>query len=147
MILRIITSKTSCSFQPWYIFREERKRCYNCASYPTLVTPTPQYSSTSRLWIKRPNSFPNWVSLKRFIGMLLNILTFFFKSLMRLKCTKTLLIPMAIPHRCSLGSFIGLHFTLFFSCFPPATTLPPTPPLSFTQWPSLLSFLHFWSCS
>lgn len=27
---------------------------------------------------------------------------------------ETLLIPTAIPHRCSLGSFIGLHFNLFF---------------------------------
>lgn len=28
---------------------------------------------------------------------------------------ETLLIPTAIPHRCSLSSFIGLHFNLFFS--------------------------------
>lgn len=49
---------------------------------------------------------------------------------------ETLLIPTAIPHRCSFGSFIGLHFNLFFfSCFPP--TLPPTLPSSFILCMSL----------
>lgn len=59
-------------------------------------------------WMKRQHSLSNWVLLKRFIGMLLNILTFF---LIRnaLKMFQTLLIPTAIPHRCSLSCFIGLY--------------------------------------
>ena len=51
---------------------------------------------------------------------------------------ETLLIPMAIPHRCSLSSFIGVHFNLFFTSSPPPTPpslhnplLPPTPLPSF----------------
>lgn len=132
------------SVSPGIFCVRKEKGVITVRSYPTLVTPTPQYSSTSRLWIKRPNSFPNWVSLKRFNGMLLNILTFFEKKkkiFNALKMYETLLIPMAIPHRCSLSSFIGLHFTLFFSCFPPTTTLPPTPPSSLTLCPSLLPSL------
>lgn len=43
--------------------------------------------------------------------MLLNILTFF---LIRnaLKMFQTLLIPTAIPHRCSLSCFIGLYLSI-----------------------------------
>lgn len=50
--------------------------------------------------------------------MLLNILTFF---LIRnaLKMFQTLLIPTAIPHRCSLSCFIGLYLSI---CPPPTIT-------------------------
>lgn len=74
------------------------------------------HTSALRRWMKRQHSLSIWVLLKRFIGMLLNILTFF---LIRnaLKMFQTLLIPTAIPHRCSLSCFIGLYLSI---C-PPST--------------------------
>lgn len=66
---------------------------------------------------------------------------------------ETLLIPTAIPHRCSLSSFIGLHFNLFFfpspSPTPPSSCQPPDPTLS-AFIPCLVSgfqkpLIAFWS--
>lgn len=93
---------------------QQQSKCFSCIFYSPPSSPLPLNVHQPADWIKTPNSFPNWVSLKRFIGMLLNILTFFFLIFNALKTYETLLIPMAIPHRCSLGSFIGLHFNLFF---------------------------------
>ncbi len=91
--------------------------------------------------MKRQHSFSNWVLLKRFIGMLLNILTFF---LIRnaLKMFQTLLIPTAIPHRCSLSSFIGLYLSI---CPPPPALIYSFPILwkhtpSCARTPSALRF-------
>lgn len=82
----------------------------------------------------------NRVWLKRFITLLLNIMTFFF-IFNALKMLQTLLIPTAIPSQMFPGSSVGLHFYLFFPSplfidgNVPLVAPPPLPPLS-----ALISF-------
>jgi len=54
-----------------------KKTKTQCTRLHTLGTHTYAHIHT-RYRMKRQHSFSNWVLLKRFIGMLLNILTFFF---------------------------------------------------------------------